>query len=464
MCAIKPKRDIETYTPPASPESEQAVLGACLVRPQALPEIMEIIQPDDFYKAAHGAIYQAMCAIEESGEPVDLVTVSQHLNEKGKLEAVGGPVFLAGLSEQVGFAANVKHYAQVIREKSILRQLLDISQGISGECLISGAKPGEVIEGAANRIRDLAEAANIKKPKKISDMVGEWLLLTKGNFLLTDIYRDLTFLTKANKMACIMAVKRLEESGIIMRCGDKRGCYRVIEADAARILLNTEGDIEYLPLKWPEPFSFENLIYTLPGTVGVIAGSPDSGKTAFCLNFAKDNIGKMPIRYLTSEMGPMEMRSRVQYFDDISLADWDKNIEVLERSENFEDLVLADGLTIVDFLEVLDDFYMVGRKITHLSRKVKKGYCFIAIQKKIGAELGRGAEFSLERPRVYASLERSSKDKAGNCKLVKAKNWVDPMHNPVGKEWPFKLVKGLKFILWPQETKGGRKKDWEGYQ
>ncbi len=123
------------YQPPANPEAEQSVLGAILVRPTVLDEVNDLLRPADFYRGAHGCIYQAMLDLYGRGEPVDLVTVSALLKERDKLEGVGGPVFLAGLSEQVGFATNAEYYANLVRDKAILRRLLDASQEIAGGCL-----------------------------------------------------------------------------------------------------------------------------------------------------------------------------------------------------------------------------------------------------------------------------------------------------------------------------------------
>jgi replicative DNA helicase len=84
------------YTPPANPEAEQSVLGAILVRPEAMDRIADLIAPEDFYREAHGRIYKAMLDLYGRGEPVDLVMVSALLKERGQLEGVGGPVCLAG--------------------------------------------------------------------------------------------------------------------------------------------------------------------------------------------------------------------------------------------------------------------------------------------------------------------------------------------------------------------------------
>ena len=133
--AKKPPEEPRGYTPPANLEAEQSVLGACLIRPEALDDLVDQIKPEDFYREAHARIFRAMLDLYDASEPVDLVSVCAYLKDRGQLEAVGGPVFLAGLSESVGFATNVPYYAKLVREKAVLRRLLDASQEIAGACL-----------------------------------------------------------------------------------------------------------------------------------------------------------------------------------------------------------------------------------------------------------------------------------------------------------------------------------------
>lgn len=146
------------YTPPANPEAEQSVLGAILVRPEVMDQVADLLAPEDFYRGAHGRIYQAMLDLYQRGEPVDLVTVNALLKERGQLEGTGGSVFLAGLSEQVGFAANAAHYASLVHDKAVLRRLLACSQEIAGECLAPVEDVAEFLDTAEQRVFQVAEA------------------------------------------------------------------------------------------------------------------------------------------------------------------------------------------------------------------------------------------------------------------------------------------------------------------
>lgn len=108
-------------------EAEQAVLGAILLQPSALLEVGGILKPDYFLGESHRTIYQCLLDLDMAGQPIDLVTVTAHLQDRQMLEQVGGPVFLAGLSDQVGSAANVTYYAQRVRDKALLAKIKNLS-------------------------------------------------------------------------------------------------------------------------------------------------------------------------------------------------------------------------------------------------------------------------------------------------------------------------------------------------
>ncbi len=146
------------YTPPANPEAEQSVLGAILVRPEVLDRVADLIEPGDFYREAHARIFQTMLDLYGRGEPVDLVTVTALLKERGQLESVGGPVFLAGLSEQVGFAVNAERYATIVHDKAVLRRLLDCTQEIASQCLAPVEDVAEFLDAAEHKVFEVAEA------------------------------------------------------------------------------------------------------------------------------------------------------------------------------------------------------------------------------------------------------------------------------------------------------------------
>ena len=121
-------------------ESEQAVLGAVLVRPELLAEVRTIVDQASFFREGHALIFQVMMDLADRGDPIDLVTVYALLKDRGQVEKTGGPVFLAALSEQVGFATNAPYYAYRIRNKwrarelaARGRQIIDLANQANGD-------------------------------------------------------------------------------------------------------------------------------------------------------------------------------------------------------------------------------------------------------------------------------------------------------------------------------------------
>ncbi len=282
------------------------------------------------------------------------------------------------------------------------------------------------------------------KGKPFADEVREWVLSSTGVFLSSDVVRCRQVSSRDEKKNLSKILTRLKDEGIIERHGDRNGCYRRIEKDFE--VLDILG-AQTTPFSLVLPFQIHEKVHILQKSIIVLAGEVNTGKTAVALNVAKLNMEHVKIRYLSSEMGASEIKTRLLKVD-IPLERWSK-VEFIERSHTFHDLVLPDGLTIVDFLEKNDNFYEIGQDIKNIFDKLKTGVAFILIQKKAGQVYGRGGDFSAEKARLYLTME------PGKIKIVKGKNWANPEINPNGLELDFKLVDGFKFV----ETSGWRRSE-----
>src|SRR5258705_3581365 len=107
--------------PPQSLEAEESVLGGAMLDNTAIDRVLEFVRPDDFYREAHRRIFRAMLALAEKNEPVDLVTLSEVLRQRGELQDVGGCAHPAELAARVATAAHAAHYPKIGREKASLR-------------------------------------------------------------------------------------------------------------------------------------------------------------------------------------------------------------------------------------------------------------------------------------------------------------------------------------------------------
>jgi replicative DNA helicase len=135
-------------TPPQNVEAEQSVLGSMLLDRDAIARVAEGLWPDDFYRDAHRAIYTAILELFERGEPADLITVTDRLQQMGKLEAIGGATYLASLPNAVPTALNVEHYAAIVLEKATLRALIAAGGAITSLGYEGGDDVAELLDQA----------------------------------------------------------------------------------------------------------------------------------------------------------------------------------------------------------------------------------------------------------------------------------------------------------------------------
>ena len=175
---------IDAPTPPHSVEAEQAVLGGLLLDPQAWDSVADGVVADDFYRPDHRLIFTAIGELAGEAKPCDVVTVSQQLERTGKLEGAGGLAYLSSIARDTPTAANVRAYADIVRERSLLRQLIragtDIvsavfnNDGETARSLVDRAeqKVFEIAEGTFRK-RDGAVAVRTLLPGVI-DQIDEW--------------------------------------------------------------------------------------------------------------------------------------------------------------------------------------------------------------------------------------------------------------------------------------------------
>jgi len=142
--------------PPNNIEAEQSVLGAMLLDKEAISTATEYISGDDFYREAHKEIFEAIVDIYNRGEPVDLITLTEKLKTRNTLEAVGGITFLTNLMDAVPTTHNVKYYAKIVEDKSLLRKLIKSSNEIIQKSYQAEEDIGEIIDDAEKGIFNIS--------------------------------------------------------------------------------------------------------------------------------------------------------------------------------------------------------------------------------------------------------------------------------------------------------------------
>jgi replicative DNA helicase len=218
--------------PPQNIEAEQMVLGAILIENDSMNKIVDLIDPDDFYKDTHRRIYKAMLDMFETSEAIDLITLTDTLRGKVGLEAVGGASYLAYLVSLVPTAANIKNHARIVREKAVLRKLIHTAT--------------DIITQSYDDSRTVVDIDEL--------------------------------LDRAEKSIFEIAQKKIRESFVSMKSivGDS---FAIVEKLYERKEMVTGLPTGFVDLD-------ERTSGFQPSDLIIVAGRPSMGKTAFCLNIA----------------------------------------------------------------------------------------------------------------------------------------------------------------------------------
>lgn len=245
--------------PPNSIEAEQSLLGGLMLDHKSWDKVADVVGAHDFYRKDHRLIFAAIAALAEAANPSDVVTVSEWLENKGQLEDAGGLEYLATLANETPGAANARSYAQILRERSMLRSLITAGNEISGAAFSTeGRSAAEIVDEAERLVFEIAESGARGKSgfKPLKDILPE-------------------------------AVDRID------------------------LLHQSDGDITGISTGYTE---FDKLTAGLqPGDLVIIAGRPSMGKTTLAVNIAENAaIGsKVPTAIYSMEMPAQQLAFRM---------------------------------------------------------------------------------------------------------------------------------------------------------
>jgi replicative DNA helicase len=253
----KARNDSSLYgLPPQNVEAEAALLSAVLIDQRVLNEVLELLTPSDFYRSAHQKILSAMIELAAKQEPIDLVTLSNRLRDRGELDKVGGAFYLAKLIDAVPLAINAGHYARIIHEKAVLRGLLEKGYAIIKSCFADQENVDETVDYAERCIFEIAQ-------KKI-----------KPSFCaVTDLLKD--------------------GFEVLERRAKNRGTPTGVPSGFTKLDHLTSG------------FQNSDLI--------ILAARPSMGKTALALNIARNAAvnSQIPVAFFSLEMAKEQLVMRL---------------------------------------------------------------------------------------------------------------------------------------------------------
>ena len=149
---------------PANVDAERAVLGSILLKPDACDDIALLVRPDDFSDESFQILYQHLLELHDSGKRIDVTIVLERLRTKGDLDRIGGAAMLAEVVEAVPHAAHAAHYAQIVRDKALLRSLIDAGTEILRDAYDGGDEPRQLLARAEERIFSILERRSSSPP------------------------------------------------------------------------------------------------------------------------------------------------------------------------------------------------------------------------------------------------------------------------------------------------------------
>ncbi len=157
-------------TPPHSKEAEEALIGSILIDPSIIADVVEIVSSHDFYFPKNGMIFSAMEKLFDEGEPIDVISVSEKLRSEGMLDKIGGELEIAKYADIVPTSAHAEHYARIVRDKAILRSLIEAASKIV-EVASEEGDVDEILDGAERLIFEIAESRTTKTYMHIKDIM-----------------------------------------------------------------------------------------------------------------------------------------------------------------------------------------------------------------------------------------------------------------------------------------------------
>ncbi|MGC9602543.1 MAG: replicative DNA helicase [Minisyncoccia bacterium] len=167
------KRNDPLRVPPQTLESEKALLGALMIRPDGMSESSDLLSPDAFYSEKHRIIYRAMLALYTKSEPVDIESVRGKLGDEGTLEQIGGIGYLAELVSNVPAASSARHYAVQVQKKYMLRNLIDAGEFVAELGYDEVGELDETLEKAEKKIYEVTSTPTLSKFTALGDSLKE---------------------------------------------------------------------------------------------------------------------------------------------------------------------------------------------------------------------------------------------------------------------------------------------------
>ena len=286
---------------------------------------------------------------------------------------------------------------------------------------------------------------SIGQYQKVASLVREWTEIHKGeSFDLDTICRQLQIQERANRKYVAIELSKIVGKGTLEKVTSPihKPIYRYIDNTCKFIDWVNASESDVLDIKWPygieddTRFGFDGRAKISPGDIVVIAGTSNMGKSAFCQNFLWENMDTFPCTLMGNEYTPGKFKRRVSRMTWKEPVDGNgkAKFELIERREGWKDIIRPDNINIIDWINLSDKFYEIGKIIEDIQARLHKGIAVIALQKDEHKSRGLGGGFSEHLSSLYLAIDYE------RLTIIKAKEWTE--WNPNGKIYGFAIVDG----------------------
>ncbi|ANZ57538.1 replicative DNA helicase [Fructilactobacillus lindneri] len=383
------------HTPPHSIEAEKAVLGSIFLNPDALPDAMEYLHADDFYKHSHQLIFQTMVDLSDQDQGIDAVTVTDKLKGQNQLDDVGGVAYIVELAESVPTAANLVYYAKIVRKKATLRNLIQTATKIASDGYDEDEDVDTLLDNAERDIMDVSDDRNQSGFKPIRDVLSE--SFAKIDELSKNGGNDITGLPTG--------YKALDE----MTTGLHPGELMILAARPAvgktAFALNIAQNVGIKTPKTVALFSLEMSAESLVNRMLCAEGSIDAN------HLRTGELSSEEWNSLTVAMGTL---SNAKIYIDDTPGDRMASIRAnCRRLKKEADRDVANGgglgLIVIDYLQLIEGSNRESRQqeVSEISRQLKKLANELQVPIIALSQLSRGVEQRQDKRPVLSDIRES---------------------------------------------------------
>ena len=411
-------------------EIESAIIGAILLRPEVIEEVINDITPTDFENNDNKILLWVLYKIYNSGNPITLDVITDYLKKGKKYEQV--KEHLLDIYQNTATSVGVKYYVEQIKEGQVKDKLARLIEKLDSNLKSKQIPINNSIEDVIACLNSIGSTA---KRETLTELVKKYVAETTGIFYLTDIYRDLLVKTPKDKHTVVVTLSRMEN---VEKSGKRSGCFRRVQSD---FVISDWKNADTTIFDIRMPFGLEQYVEILPSDLILMSGVTNTGKSCLCFEFIRLNMRRHPVFYFSSEINGVGLKKRLGK-SDLPIEDW--NVMFSHEWANPIDIIQPGAINIIDYIEPPDgEFYKIPQVLTEIHHKLDGGIAICCLQKNDNKQWGVGGQQTLNKAALALNIDRTN---PGNkITVVKAKNYRTEI-NPNRFVMNFKIVDGIKLI------------------